>query len=234
VYEELLGNRRNDAVRLLELGLLRHDAQDVVEGENYGEAPSLSMWAEYFPNAQISGVDIGDFSEFTGDARISVFRVDVSSREELRGFVQKVGGAFDVIIDDASHASHHQQIALDELFSVLAAGGYYFIEDLHYQPPALEVPESMPTGKLLCALKNGRRVETTYLSDATQTELLGQSVSINFWDSRETAFGRTPRDAICAIRKEPPQTPAAQERKVTGKAGPKALLDEERSGRASD
>ena len=55
--------------------------------------------------------------------RIRVFKFDVSSREELRTFVQKVGGAFDLIIDDASHASHHQQIALDELFPVLAPGG---------------------------------------------------------------------------------------------------------------
>ena len=60
----------------------------------------------------------------------------------------------------------------------------------------------MRTRKVLCALKNGRRVETPYLSDATQTELLRHSVSIKFWDSRETAFGTTPRDAICAIRKE--------------------------------
>jgi hypothetical protein len=80
---------------LLELGLLRHDVRDVVDGETYGEAPSLSMWVEYFLNRQIFGVDIGNFSEFMGDARISVFRVDVSSREQLRGFVQKVGGAFD-------------------------------------------------------------------------------------------------------------------------------------------
>ena len=202
VYDELLRSRRNDSVRLLELGLLRHDVQDVVEGEVYGEAPSLSMWAEYFPRGQIFGVDIRDFTAFNEDDRVRVFRFDVSSREELRAFVQKVGGVFDVIIDDASHASHHQQIALDELFTALAPGGYYFIEDLHSQPPRLELPDSVPTRKVLSALKNGRRVETPYLSDATQTELLKQSVSIKFWDSRETAFGKTRRDAICAIRKE--------------------------------
>jgi hypothetical protein len=44
-------------------------------------------------------------------------------------------GPFDVIIDDASHASRHQQIALDVLFSFVKPGGLYIIEDLHWQPP---------------------------------------------------------------------------------------------------
>ena len=53
VYDELLRGRRSDPIRLLELGLLRHDVQDVVEGETYGEAPSsldvgriLSKWSD--------------------------------------------------------------------------------------------------------------------------------------------------------------------------------------------
>jgi hypothetical protein len=38
------------------------------------------------------------------------------------------------VIDDASHASPHQQIALACLFPHVRPGGLYFIEDLHSQP----------------------------------------------------------------------------------------------------
>jgi len=40
----------------------------------------------------------------------------------------------DIIIDDASHASHHQQNAFLTLFPKLRSGGLYIIEDLRWQP----------------------------------------------------------------------------------------------------
>jgi hypothetical protein len=40
-----------------------------------------------------------------------------------------------VIIDDGSHASFDQQMTFRELWPLLADGGWYFIEDLDWQPP---------------------------------------------------------------------------------------------------
>jgi hypothetical protein len=45
---------------------------------------------------------------------------------------------FDIIIDDASHASYHQQLAFKTLWKQLAPGGLYIIEDLHWQSPVFE------------------------------------------------------------------------------------------------
>jgi len=53
-----------------------------------------------------------------------------------------VAPAFDIIIDDASHASYHQQNSFKVLFPSLRPGGLYIIEDLHWQSPFFE--ESLP------------------------------------------------------------------------------------------
>jgi hypothetical protein len=54
---------------------------------------------------------------------------DISSIDDINSFLKKYNLLFDVIIDDASHASHHQQIMLSKMFYQLKSGGYYFIED---------------------------------------------------------------------------------------------------------
>ena len=66
-----------------------------------------------------------------------IYRGDASKREDLTKF-GKLFSPFDVVLDDASHASHHQQITLATLFPFLKSGGMYIIEDLHWQPKELE------------------------------------------------------------------------------------------------
>ena len=43
-----------------------------------------------------------------------------------------------MILDDASHASYHQQLAFKILFPRLSPDGLYIIEDLHWQSPFFE------------------------------------------------------------------------------------------------
>ena len=54
----------------------------------------------------------------------------------MRAVAAKIDpGSLDVIIDDGSHASFDEQVTLREFFPLLADGGWYFIEDLDWQPP---------------------------------------------------------------------------------------------------
>ena len=82
--------------------------------------PSLRMWREYFPNAHIFGLDICDFSQFETDW-FTFYRVDCGQVEDFCQ-VTKAGGQFDIIIDDGSHASFHQQLAFAQLFPTLRSG----------------------------------------------------------------------------------------------------------------
>lgn len=99
------------------------------------EGRSLAMWAEYFPEAEIHGLDL--FSELDENGvfaninrlggnigKIALHRgnqCDWRLLEQLRKY------DFDIIIDDGSHNSRDQLMTFFGLFN----GKHYFIEDLH-------------------------------------------------------------------------------------------------------
>jgi hypothetical protein len=98
--------------------------------------PSLQLWADYFPQTTIVGFDIDDFPPST-DPRIRIFRGDQGRPADLQQ-VLAAHPRLDIVIDDGSHASYHQQVSLQTLWSALAPRGLYVIEDLDSQPPELE------------------------------------------------------------------------------------------------
>lgn len=95
---------------------------------------SLDIWKDYFPNATIHGIDIADHHHLSS-GRVQVFQADQSKPEELEMIMEQSGGHYDIIIDDGSHASLHQQISFSVLFKHLKPRGMYIIEDLKIHPP---------------------------------------------------------------------------------------------------
>lgn len=104
------------------------------------EGASMCMWLEYFPNAEVHGLDLFqentslsvleritrefDFNYDFFDGRRFLHQgnqCDWQILEELRKY------DFDVIIDDGSHNSRDQMMTFFGLFS----GKHYFIEDIH-------------------------------------------------------------------------------------------------------
>lgn len=97
---------------------------------------SLRMWSDYFPEAQVWGVDISfgtfvedessnRFEKFLGDAGDSQFWADFAVPADLM-----------VVVDDGSHHSGDIITAFDALAGHLLPGGWYVIEDLatQYEP----------------------------------------------------------------------------------------------------
>jgi|SRR5687767_15116162 len=99
------------------------------------EGKSLAMWAEYFPEAEIHGLDLfeeNDIRDVNNFLQVRVLpnqtcalhkgnQCDWRVLELLRKF------DFDVIIDDGSHNARDQMMTFFGLFN----GRHYFIEDLH-------------------------------------------------------------------------------------------------------
>jgi len=90
---------------------------------------SLNMWAEYFDNARIIGVDLYDKSAIKKDHRV-----------ELHKFSQDDGMAFynlfqqvipDIVIDDASHINDLTIQTFKIVFPYLKEGAIYVVEDTH-------------------------------------------------------------------------------------------------------
>jgi hypothetical protein len=198
LYSALFRDFRDHPIRLLELGLLLPGMRRRANQAN--QAPSLEMWAAYFPNAQILGFDIEDFS-YVSLPRCTIFRGDMGSRDDLRELVEQTRGDFDIIIDDGSHASQHQQIALGTLFPHVVAGGIYVIEDLQYQPPKIESPSVPKTRDVLRRAQVNGSFTTPVLTAGEQAYLAGTVADIKLFDSLLPNNVLLGNDALAVIQK---------------------------------
>lgn len=123
-YESLFSEIRTNKMDVLEIGVR--------------EGSSHKMWEEYFENSTIYGVDNLSDPMITEEAkrqyvetletdRIKIFIGDQSDRDFMLSIHKNL---FDIIIDDGSHRSWHQQKTLSFMFEKLKSGGIYIIEDL--------------------------------------------------------------------------------------------------------
>jgi hypothetical protein len=170
IYEMLFANMRNQPINILEVGLsIGGPEHGNPASRSVSDIPSVRMWKEYFPASTIFGIDISDFSSFENEW-FKFHRVDCSSSEQLERVVTTIresGVMMDIIVDDGSHASYHQQLTILKLFSLLKGGGFYVIEDLNWQPSVYEkvLPHVPKTASILMQLiKTGYVTRTGELS----------------------------------------------------------------------
>lgn len=119
IYYKYLKDKRKEYKNILEIGVR--------------EGWSHMMWYDFFPNAMIYGID--DFSDINcppkekiENDRIKILECSQTEEKKIIDFFNGID--FDMIIDDGSHMSWHQQISFRFLFPKLKSGNYYFIEDL--------------------------------------------------------------------------------------------------------
>jgi hypothetical protein len=196
IYKELFAPIRTLPIRFLEIGLL-HPYVGRTQGAQEN-APSLEMWSAYFPAASIVGFDIEDFSNVKL-SRCRVIQGDMGSREDLAKLARL--GPFDVILEDASHASHHQQIALGALFPAVLPGGVYIIEDLHWQPEQMESANIPKTRDILRRAEVTGVIQSPLLTEAEGSYLTANLMSVELHDSMDR-LNRDGRDALAILRKK--------------------------------
>jgi len=121
-YEENFEPLRNEPINILEIGIFR------------GE--SLAAWVDYFPNAQIYGLDTFQ--------RIAPKDIDILEHERvhwLKGDSQTLNTKqkikekwpdvqFDIIIDDGLHTPAANGATFENLVEFLKDDGQYFVEDV--------------------------------------------------------------------------------------------------------
>ncbi len=90
---------------------------------------SIRMWEEFFPNAEIYGIDINpNCKKFEGGRR-HVLIGDQSDPQFLNHVLDQVDGNLDVVIDDGSHIVQHQLASFEVLFPAMSSHGIYAMED---------------------------------------------------------------------------------------------------------
>ena len=85
LYESMFAGIREQPLKILEIGVL--------------DGASLRMWCDFFPNAEIHGMDINPDCTAFADERITIHIGDQGERRDL----ERIGIDFDIVIDDGSH-----------------------------------------------------------------------------------------------------------------------------------
>jgi SAM-dependent methyltransferase len=123
-YKQLFDNIRTNKMNVLEIGVR--------------EGASHKMWEEYFENSVIYGVDnLSDIaitdemkSNYVNSLQTERIKIFIGDQSDEKFMTDSLPSEFDIIIDDGSHRSWHQQKTLNFMFKKLKSGGIYVIEDL--------------------------------------------------------------------------------------------------------
>ena len=117
-YGPLLEPRRDSIRNVLEIGI--------------SDGGSLLMWHEYFPNAEIYGVDTRDFvnvslKDLEQLPRMHLYFEDAYST----AFIKKLKGIkFDMMLDDGPHTQESWTYFLEHYRKLLAPDGIMMVEDI--------------------------------------------------------------------------------------------------------
>lgn len=114
VYHALFEPRRQEIKSVLEIGV------------QWGA--SLKAWAEYFPFAEVVGLDIS--SDLWSGPRYRSYRCDSTDAQQASDTLGI--WTFDVIIDDGSHWVEDQVKTWDVMKHRLNPGGIYVVEDIQH------------------------------------------------------------------------------------------------------
>lgn len=127
-YFELTKDK--NITRILEVGIGFPDTMGHL-ADGYVTGASLFMWQEFFPDAEIIALDIKP-EIFINEGHIKSFYCDQSDVVSLTDAAKKIGGGFDLIIDDGSHIKEHQVATAKMFVPLLKPDGVYVIEDVGF------------------------------------------------------------------------------------------------------
>lgn len=119
-YDSLFGELRNEPLTVLEIGIGGYKSQN--KGGN-----SLRMWADYFHNSTIIGLDV-QYKKIDLPDNVIIECGSQTDIELLNSLLEKYNG-FDIIIDDASHITVNTIMTFEALNKFTRL--FYIVEDLH-------------------------------------------------------------------------------------------------------
>lgn len=119
-YHRLFAGMRERKLRLLEIGIGGY------EHPGCG-GQGLRMWADYFPNAEIVGLDLHP-KQLDMPARVTI-RQGAQNDPAVLDRLWAQDGPFDIVIDDGSHQVADVLASFTQLYPLLPEGGIYVVED---------------------------------------------------------------------------------------------------------
>jgi hypothetical protein len=121
---------------------IQDTVKNVLEiGVYYGD--SISLWRDYFFNANVYGIDIND-PPYEPMSRTFFLKGDAYNLE----FIQRQGlnnKRFDIMIDDGPHTLTSMQFFASNYSQLLTSGGILVIEDIQYPEWIPSIISSFPS-----------------------------------------------------------------------------------------
>jgi len=136
---------------------------------------SLRLLDSYFPNAIIYAIDINKNSvNLKFGNNIHTFLCSQDDFQKLQEIFN--GIKFDIIIEDGSHLTSHQQTSLGFFFPFLNKGGIYICEDLHTSYNAAYVDTSITTMEMIEYYQYTKTIKSNLL-DENQIKYLNENIA---------------------------------------------------------
>ena len=127
-FYEMLFNANREAVGLIiECGI-----GSSCMGTNYKAGASLRVWSDYFPQAEVIGLDI-DRSVLFSEDRISTYYCDQTDAQSIKDFRKAAhvsASSADIIVDDGLHTFDAGKCFFENTIDLLKRDGTYVIEDI--------------------------------------------------------------------------------------------------------
>jgi len=153
LYDILLEPIRHTVRYVVEIGIgtmIPDGPSSMVDwaGPNYRPGGSLRAWRDYFPHAEIHGIDPAPDTDVIGEPRIFTHRFDsrdLACAADL--FVRHDHFVPDLIIDDGLHTPQAQIATMENFLPRLKPGGLYVLEDVetpYLKTVAAEIPRISP------------------------------------------------------------------------------------------
>lgn len=120
LYQTLLENKRNSAKNVLEIGIYL--------------GGSIKMWNEFFPNAQVYGLDIMGIHEIWDGLKdqpnITLYTSVDAYNEQFFDHVFSKNVKFDFMLDDGPHTLESMKQFIKLYSQIIAEDGILIIEDV--------------------------------------------------------------------------------------------------------
>lgn len=134
VYYELLKDKRESIKKVLEIGI--GTIWSMKHIKDYTVGASHKMWRDFFPNAQIYGIDI-DPKVIFQEERIETYLMDSTNEQNIKELIDRIGSDQDLVVDDGPHGTRTQLNLAKTLLPLLTGDFIYIIEDSR-NPDALK------------------------------------------------------------------------------------------------
>jgi hypothetical protein len=139
LYDVLLEPIRDSVKYVVEIGIgtmVPNAPSSMVDwaGANYRPGASLRAWRDYFPNAEIHGIDPAPDTTVVGEPRIKTHQFDSRDAALATELFARFSHVIpDLIIDDGLHTPDAQIATMQNFLPHVRPGGLYIVEDVEPQ-----------------------------------------------------------------------------------------------------